>query len=224
MFLIVIAIWVTAGLFIGFSIPPIVDNSRGLALVLQTPQIAYFHVPMAIAMELGFILGAWHAVQWLRKREVKHDAASLAFAETGFVCGLIATATGSIFAKANWGMYWSWDPQQSGITITLLLYAALFALRGAIDDDDTKKRNAWAVYAILGVMTAIFSTVIFRRILPPLASLHPPNTLLKSDPMNKFALWFNVVGYAMLLIYIAGLRTRVELLREKLKDISWKNN
>lgn len=220
MFLIVIAIWITAGLFIGFSIPTIVDNSTGL--ILRTPQIAYFHVPMAITMEMGFILGAWHAVQWLRTRDVKHDAASLAFAETGFVCGLIATATGSIFAKANWGMYWSWDPQQSGITVTLLLYAALFALRGAVDDDD-KKRNAWAVYAILGVMTAIFSTVIFRRLLPPLATLHPANTLTTSDPMNKFALWFNVIGYIMLLVYVAGLRARLELLREKLKDLSWKH-
>jgi len=219
MFLIVIALWVTAGLFIGFSIPTIVDNETGA--VLQTPQIAYFHVPMAIAMEVAFLLGAWHAVMWLRTKKTKHDAASLAFAETGFVFGLIATATGSIFAKANWGAYWSWDPQQSGIAITLLLYAGLFALRGAIDDDD-KKRNAWAVYAILGMLTAIFATVIFRRILPPLATLHPPNTLLKSDPRNKFALWFNVFGYIMLLVYVSGLRARVETLREKIKDWSWK--
>jgi heme exporter protein C len=221
MFLILIAVWITAGLLIGFSIPVIVDNSTGL--VLRTPQIAYFHVPMAIAMELGFMLAAWHGVQWLRTRKVQHDAASLAFAEVGFVCGLIATATGSIFAKANWGMYWSWDPQQSGITTTLLLYAALFALRGAVDDDD-KKRNAWAVYALLGVMTAIFATVIYRRILPPLATLHPPNTLITSDPRNKFALWFNVFGYAMLLIYMAQLRARIEMLRETMKEKLWRKN
>lgn len=220
MFLIVLAVWITAGLLIGFSIPTIVDNSTGL--ILRTPQIAYFHVPMAIAMELGFLLSAWHAIQWLRKRDARHDAYSLAYAEAGFVCGLIATATGSIFAKANWGMYWSWDPQQAGITTTLLLYAALFALRGAVDDD-SKKRNAWAVYAILGMITAIFSTVIYRRILPPLATLHPENTLLTSDWKNKFALWFNVFGYVMLLIYIAQLRAGIEMLREKIKDRSWKS-
>ena len=216
--LILIAIWISAGLLIGFSIPRIVDNATGATLL--TPQIAYFHVPMAIAMELGFVLAAWHGVMWLRKRDEKHDAASLAFAETGFVCGLIATATGSIFAKANWGMYWSWDPQQAGIATTLLLYAALFALRGAVDDD-AKKRNAWAVYAILGVLTAIFSTVIYRRILPSGASLHPENTLVTSDWKNKFALWFNVVGYCLLLVYTAKLRARVEMMREKLREISW---
>lgn len=218
MFLIVIAVWITVSLLFGFSIPTIVDNSTGL--ILRTPQIAYFHVPMAISMLVGFSLAAWHGARWLSTRQVRHDALSLAYAESGFVFGIIATATGSIFAKANWGAYWSWDPQQVGITITLLLYAALFALRGAVDDD-IKKRNAWAAYAALGLLTAIFSTVIYRRMLPELATLHPKNTLVESDPKNKIALWSNVFGYIMLLIYVSGLRARIELVREKIKDRSW---
>jgi ABC-type transport system involved in cytochrome c biogenesis permease subunit len=40
-----------------------------------------------------------------------------------------------VFARTNWGAYWSWDPQQVGVLGTLLTYAALFALRGATDDD-----------------------------------------------------------------------------------------
>jgi heme exporter protein C len=216
--LILLAVWITAGLLIGFSIPAIVDNATGA--VLRTPQIAYFHVPMAIAMELGFVLAAWHGIMWLRTRNAKHDAASLAFAEVGFVCGIIATATGSVFAKHNWGMYWSWDPQQAGIATTLLLYAALFALRGAVDDD-SKKRNAWAVYAILGMLTAIFATVVYRRILPAGSSLHPENTLVTSDWTNKFALWFNVFGYCFLLVYVAKMRAHVEMLREKVREFSW---
>jgi heme exporter protein C len=159
-------------------------------------------------------------VRWLKTRDVRADALSLAYAEAGAWFGVIATATGSVFAKHNWGMYWSWDPQQVGIVTTLLTYAALFALRGAVDDDG-KRRNLWSVYAIIGLLTAIFSTVVYRRILPANTSLHPNDVLLFSDPWNKFALWFNIAGYIMLLVGVARLRARLEIAREKLEAASW---
>jgi heme exporter protein C len=218
MFLGVLTVWITLGMIAGFAMPAIVDNATGIQLM--KPQIAFFHVPMAIAMEVGFLMAAWHGIAWLRTREPRRDSLSYAYAEFGFVCGLIATATGAIFAKYNWGRYWSWDPQQIGIVATLLTYAALFALRGAVDDD-IKKRNLWAVYAIIGLITAIFSTMVLRRILPPNTSLHPENTLVTSDRLNRIVLWFNVTGYVMLLVYVAQLRARLEIAREKLRNWSW---
>lgn len=213
----VLGVWVTLGMVLGFAMPPIHDGQA----VLLTRQIAYFHVPMAIAMETAFILAAWHGVVWLRKRDPRSDAFSVAYAEVGTFFGIIATATGAIFAKHNWGLYWSWDPQQTGILITLLTYAALFSLRGAVEDDD-KKRNLWAVYAIIGLVTALFSTVVLRRILPPNTSLHPNNVLTASDAMNKFALWFNVFAYITLLVAVVRMRARLEIATEKLKELSWK--
>jgi heme exporter protein C len=212
------ALWIVVGLLVGFSVPVVRDNSTGLILMLR--QIVYFHVPSAIAMLVAFSLAAYHGVMWLRRRDAVSDARSLAYAEVGFALCIIATVTGMIFAKANWGAYWSWDPQQIGILTTLLTYAALFALRGAVDDD-AKRRDLWAVYAIIGVMTAIFATAVFRRVLPPNTSLHPENTLVTSDPLNKFALWFNVAGYILLTAQIADVRARLEVAREKCKEIVW---
>ena len=213
MFNAIVGIWVTAGLIIGFAMPSAVN--------LETTPIAFFHVPMAISMLLMFLIAAVNGVLWLKTRNERYDALSLAFAEVGFVAGLVAMATGMIFAKTNWNAYWSWDPQQVGVLGTLLTYAALFALRGATDDD-IKKRNFWAVYAILGVLVAFFGSYVYRQILPPGSSLHPNRTVTESDAAFKFSLWFNIFGYAMLMIRIALIRAQLERASVRLKELSWR--
>ncbi len=211
MFNYVIGLWIATGIVMGFLMPP--------AANLQQSTAMYFHVPMAITMLVAFLLAAWQGVQWLRRRESRNDALSLAYGEVGAFCGLIATATGSVWARANWGAYWNWDPQQIGIVATLLTYGALFALRGAVDDED-KRRDLWAVYAIFGAVAAIFMTYIFRRLMPE-ATLHPNDTLIKSSRLYRVALWFNVIGYIMLLVQLAGLRARLEMAGRRLKELSW---
>ncbi|MBW3638061.1 MAG: cytochrome c biogenesis protein [Armatimonadetes bacterium] len=213
MFNAIIGIWVTAGLIIGFAMPSAVD--------LATTPIAFFHVPMAVSMLLMFLAAAFFGVMWLRSRNPKHDALSLAFAEVGFAGCIIALVTGMVFARTNWGAYWSWDPQQVGVLGTLLTYAALFALRGATDDD-IKKRDFWAVYALFGVLVACFGSYVYRQILPPGSSLHPNRTLTTSDAAFKFSLWFNVFGYVMLMTKIALIRAQLEVAQTRLKELSWR--
>lgn len=212
MFNALIGVWITLGIVLGFAMPS--------AAQLATTPIAFFHVPMAVAMLSMFIVAAVNGVRWLQTKNPRFDALSLAFAEVGFAGCLIALATGMIFARTNWGAYWSWDPQQVGVLGTLLTYAALFALRGATDDE-RKKRNFWAVYALFGVLVALFGSYVYRQILPPGSSLHPNQTLQKSDAGFKFALWFNVFGYILVLSKIALVRARLESASVRLKELSW---
>jgi heme exporter protein C len=209
MFTWIIGVWIAAGIVIAFAMPA--------AQELRATPVAFFHIPMAVTTIVAFMLAAWHGAAWLRGRHLRSDAMSLAYAEVGAICGLIATTTGAIWARANWGSYWSWDPQQIGIVATLLTYGALFALRSAVEDED-KQRNLWAVYALFGALAAVFWTMIFRRLLP---SLHPDHTILKSSALFRFALWFNIAGYVMVVVRLAGLRARLETARQYLKDSQW---
>jgi heme exporter protein C len=208
-FNIVVGIWIVLGLTFGFAMPP----AEGL---VATP-LAFLHVPMAFGMEMGLFGAAIYGGLWLRRRRPGDDAMSLALGETGFVFGIIATITGSLWAKLNWNTYWNWDPQQVGIVATLLTYAALFALRSAVEDED-KSRNLWAVYAIFGFVAAIFWTFIFRRLMP---SLHPEDTTRTSSALFKTALWFNIIGYTLLMVRIAQIRARLERASLRLKEIAW---
>ena len=200
-------IWVAVGIIIAWRVPP--------ALNLKATPAAFFHVPMAIAMELGFVVAAAYGVAWLLKRNPTSDAYSLAFAEVGFAFGIIALVTGSVWAKINWNAYWSWDPQQIGIVATLMTYAALFSLRGATEDE-ARRRNAWAVFAILGVISAIFWTYGFRHLMP---SLHPSQTLTSSAPTFKNALRFNIIGVILLMTWISQVRVRLLMAQERLESV-----
>ena len=209
LFNIIIGIWITLGLTLGFAMPP--------AQQLRATPVAFLHVPMAFAMLIAFFTAAIYGGFWLKRRRPADDAFSLSLAEVGLWFGVIATASGSIWSKVNWGAYWNWDPQQVGIVATLLTYAALFALRSA-NEDESKARDLWAVYAIFGCIAAIFWTMVYRRLAP---SLHPEKTTIDSDPLFRFALWFNIFGYTLLMIRIAQLRARVERASQHLKEINW---
>ena len=66
---------------------------------------------------------------------------------------ILATVTGSIWAKFNWGSFWNWGPAETSIFILLLIYGSLFALRSAIDNED-KTRTA---------IGGIFNYCLFNR-------------------------------------------------------------
>jgi heme exporter protein C len=199
-------IWVAAGILIAWNVPKVRD--------LQATPAAFFHVPMAVGMLLAFLVAAVYGVVWLVKRSRAADAYSLAFAEVGFAFGIIALVTGAVWAKINWNAYWSWDPQQIGIVAALMTYAALFSLRGATEDE-ARRRNAWAVFAILGVISAVFWTYGFRHLMP---SLHPSQTLTSSAPTFKNALRFNIIGIILLMTWISQIRVRLLLAQERLEN------
>lgn len=198
----------TAAMTLGFFMPPMAR--------LKVSHILYLHVPVAMAMEIAFLLAAWHASRYLKTRRMEHDAQSVAFAEVGVVFGIITTITGSIWSKLNWGVYWNWDAQEIGIVAVLLTFLVLFALRDATEDEE-KARSSWAAYAIFGFISAVFWTIILSRI-PQMKSLHPHDILVENTPMFKIVFWSNVAGFTLLMIKAALLRGRVQVMQEKLKE------
>lgn len=209
---VLIGIWITISIVAAFLVPEVRE--------LNATPIAFFHVPMAITMFGCFFAAAFSGVMWLATREERWDAWSLAWGEVGFAAGCITFLTGLVFAGANWGAYWTGDPQQVGVLGTLMLYAAMLSLRSAIDDD-RKKRNFWAVYSLFGVLVACFGGYIYSRIVPPNASLHPNGTLKTSSEIYKFVFTFNIFGFFLLMSRIAWLRAKLERVTNRLREMSW---
>ena len=102
---------------------------------------------MAWASFVGFIAAAvWSLLYLLRGAQPRHDRAAAVAIELGLLFGVLATVTGAIWARIEWGACWNWDPRQTSILISLLFYAAYLALRGAVEDPETRARLA-AAYA-----------------------------------------------------------------------------
>lgn len=140
-------------------------------------RIFYFHVPQAWVAVLAFCFSLVGSINYLRKGTLVDDDRARVAAELGTLFCILATVTGSIFAKVTWHSFWNWDPRETSIFILLLIYGAYFALRSAIDGPEKRARLA-AVYAIFAFVTVPFLIFVVPRVLP---SLHPSDSIVNES-------------------------------------------
>lgn len=175
----------------------------------ETSRILFFHVPQAWVATLSFLLSMIASCVYLARRNVKADDLALSAAELGFLFCVLATVTGSIFAKASWGSFWNWDPRETSIVILLMIYGAYFALRSAVADPE-KKRVFAGVYAILAFLTVPFLVFVIPRIT---ASLHPEDTMNPAnpgmDPKTLKVFLGSLLAYTALFVWMLRLRMRI---------------
>lgn len=211
-------------LWIAFVIWAAFFYAPAAAANFQVPtsyRIVFFHVPMAWASFVGFIGSAVWSILYLWKRDLRHDRSAQVAIELGLLFGVLATVTGAIWARIEWGMYWNWDPRQTSLLISLLFYGAYLALRGAVDDPEKRARLA-AAYAILGLVVTPFLYWIVPRIT---FSLHP-EPVVNAEGKSRMGsdirqvLFASTVGFTILFFWIHNLQTRILALAER-KSTGW---
>ncbi len=175
----------------------------------QVSRILFFHVPTAWIATLAFLISMIASALYLAKRNVKADYIAQSAAELGFLFCVLATVTGSIFAKATWGSFWNWDPRQTSIVILLMIYGAYFALRSAVPDLE-RKRVLAGVYSILAFAAVPFLVFVVPRIT---SSLHPENTMNPAspgmDPKTLKVFLGSLFAYTGLFVWMLRLKIRI---------------
>lgn len=209
-------LWISGVILAALLAAPMSAGFSGLAGDSpQSSRIVYFHVPLAVASFVGFLAaGVWSALYLIRRRE-HHDRASQAAIEVSLVFAVLATVTGAVWAKVQWGAYWNWDPRQTSIALALVFYGAYLTLRGAVEDGETRARLA-SVYSVLGLVVAPFLYFVMPRMAS--FSLHPtPGTAEMASPILSVVL-AGIVGFTALLFWMQSLRRRV-LAFEQFDDV-----
>ena len=184
----------------------------------ERAKIIFFHVPMAWMTVIAFLVSMWFGIRYLRRRNLDDDMKSAVSAGLGLLFCLLATTTGSVWAKFNWGSFWNWDPRETSIFVLLLVYEAYFALRSAIDVEE-KKATLSAVYSILAAVTVPFFIFIMPRLMP---GLHPGSSddvnsgpVLSRGGMNasmRVVLYGMLLGFVVLYAWLMNLRIIVHRL------------
>jgi heme exporter protein C len=151
-----------------------------------------------------------HSILYLRRRRLEHDDHAAAAAELGLLFCVVATVSGSLWAKAVWHSYWNWDPRETSIFFLLLIYAAYLALRGSIDQEERRARLA-AVYSTAAFVTVPFLIFVVPRIY---FSLHPDTVInergkVEMDPRIRIAFFAMVIGFTALFYWVLGLKVRL---------------
>ena len=186
-------------------------------------KIFYVHVPIALTAYACFGLGAWKALRLLLTRGERYDLESYTGIHQGTIFGALTLITGAIWAKASWGVWWTWSSNQLVLFLVLFLfYCAYFMLRFSVEPGPRRERIS-AVYALFGVALIPVSFFAIR-----LASdfIHPTVFTREGPQMTgtMFAAFcvswaaITLVAYVMYRVELAGKRTDVNLrtLREAL--------
>ncbi|MGB9753751.1 cytochrome c biogenesis protein [Roseiflexus castenholzii] len=154
-------------------------------------RIVIVHVPTAWVAVIAFTVSAVYSALFLRRRRPDDDAKATAAAEGGLIFTLLSTLTGMVFSQIAWGVFWNWDPRQVTILILLLIYAALFALRSAIDEPERRRRLA-AVYSLFAFVTMPFLMFVAPRMAE--STLHPNCAFIKGSDCDGITLQVGNVG------------------------------
>jgi heme exporter protein C len=205
-----LGIWMSLVIIGAFLYAP---PAKGLG---ETARILFFHVPTAWLATLAFLISAINSIQYLRTQKVRFDFWASSAAQIGIIFAALATVTGSIWAKKIWQSYWNWDPRETSIFILLLIYAAYFALRSAIDVHEQKAKLA-AVYSIIAFITVPFFIFIIPRVYE---SLHPdplinPEGKIKMDGRMLQVFLGSLFGFTILFYWM--LKIKVDTLKIKLR-------
>lgn len=186
-------------------------------------KIFYVHVPIALTAYAAFGLGAWKAFRLLATGDERYDLESYTGVHQGTIWGALTLITGSIWAKASWGVWWSWDSDQLvAFLVLFLFYCAYFMLRFSIEPGARRSRIS-AVYALFGVALIPVSFLAIRLaedfIHPTVFTREGPQ--MSGTMFTAFCVaWvaISVVAYVMYRVELLGKRIDVHLreLREAL--------
>jgi heme exporter protein C len=187
----------------------------------EKAKIIFFHVPTAWLSTLAFLMAMIYGVKYLRNKNLDDDSKSAAALQLGMMFSILATVTGSIWAKFNWGTFWNWDPRETSIFILLLIYGSLFALRSAIENEDKRARLS-AVYSIIAFLTVPFFIFIMPRIM---VGLHPgsanddnsgPVVNFRMNRNMQLVFYVSLIAFTILYWWMWRLRYKSIIIKENL--------
>ena len=212
-----VALGAAAVVMIFFVAPEDVD--QGIS-----QKIFYVHVPIALTAYAGFGLGAWKGLRLLMTRNERYDLESYTAVHQGTIFGVLTLVTGAIWAKASWGVWWTWSSNQLVLFLVLFLfYCAYFMLRFSVEPGARRERIS-AVYALFGVALIPVSFFAIRLandfIHPTVFTREGPQ--MTGEMFAAFCVsWASItlLAYVMYRVELAGKRIDANLrdLREALQ-------
>ena len=177
--------------------------------------IAYWHIGLAWTSGLALFATFLASVQYLRTRTRYWNLLAHSTGEAGFVFLTGTLAMGSIWGSEMWGTYWSWaDVRLVTLFVAWLVYLGYLVVFASTRDGEDRYA---AVYGVVGFVTIPLSYLSTRFVTPvfhsPTLGGNTGETII--DPA---VLVTAIVATMLLLAFLASLRLRVHLARDRVHD------
>jgi heme exporter protein C len=179
-------------------------------------KIFYFHVPVAYSMYLGAAACFVGSGLYLYNQSETGDAVARAGAEVAFLFGAMTEASGIIWARPIWGVYWSWEPRLLTALLSTMVYAAYVVLRNFAGDGEAERKFA----AALGVLGAANLPIIHYAV-QKWGGNHPAVVTGKGGglghPDMQIAFALGMVSFTLFTASLVWARARLHLARARIE-------
>ena len=181
-------------------------------------RLLFVHVPSAWLAFLAFGVVAIASALYLIRGSSRWDHLAAASAEVGVMFTTLTLATGSIWGRSVWGVWWQWDPRLTTTLVMWFIYAGYLSLRAYIDEPEIRYRSA-AVLGVLGVVSIplVWFSVEWWRGLHPTPSITRPGGGMPQEML--ITLLVSVGAFTMLYITLLQQRIRIQSVSEELTHI-----
>jgi len=186
----------------------------------QVVRLIYIHPAVAWTAYLAFgVTAAASALYlWPRTRSRMWDLIAGASAEVGVVFIALTLIVGSIWGRATWGVWWTWDARLTTTALLLALFLGYLALRRVPAAVEVRSKRA----AVGGIVAAIDIPIVHMSV-EWWRTLHQGRTLLRPHPLihglQLETMLLSFLAMTLLYVWLVMHRFRVELLEEKLDDV-----
>ena len=167
-------------------------------------KIFYMHLPLAWWGMFSFAVVCVAGVLYLLGRKPERDLLAGAAAEVGVLFTGLALASGSIWGRAAWGVWWTWDPRLTTTLIMWFIFAAYLLIRPAPMAPERRALTC-AVVGIIGfldVPLVFLSARMWRSIHPSVIASEGGGM----EPQMWHAMFVSLAGFGLLWLALVGLR------------------
>lgn len=208
---------VTAGLFVPGSVALLyaaLMYAPTEAFMGDVQRLFYIHVATAWNAYLCFFLVLVAGLAYLLRRAAHWDWLGETAAEVGVLFTTATLVSGSIWARAVWGQWWTWEPRLTLTFITWLMYIGYLILRRSIANPEVRGRTAavFGVLAFCNIPIVHFSVQWWR-------SIHPFTIGAGRDSLHpdmRTALMIATAAATLLAVTLLGLRQKTAVLEGRL--------
>lgn len=181
-------------------------------------RIMYVHVPVSTTAFLAFGVTALGSALYLWKKSEFWDTVAGASAEIGVVFTALSLATGMLWGRPTWGVWWVWDARLTSTALLFVAFLGYLALRRLSTEPAVRaKRAAWAgLIAFVDVPIVHFSTVWWN-------TLHQGPTITTLKPtiggLQLFSLMLGFVAFLLVYWWLMIHRFRLQWIENRIDDV-----
>ena len=176
-------------------------------------RLLYIHFPSILAAYGAFLVVFVASLVVLFSRDMRWDAVARGAATVGVLFTGLTLATGALWGKPIWGVFWTWDARLTSTLVLFLIYAAYLLARAMADELDEQAARFAAVFAVLGAfdIPLIMFSVLWWR------TLHPQPIVMRGalPPEMRAVLMIAFLGISALAVWLMVLRTETDWLAKR---------